>query len=419
MPMTRRCLVLAALTLAAGSAAAQSPAPCPESAPRDLKCYGGLDANGARYLIAIPAAWNRALVVHPHADVALKPPTLERAMNELDRWMDFPSAGYAWAGTVYRRAGYGVTSAAEDAENLRKIFVAAFGAPRRSVIHGQGWGANVAAKAIELYPTSFGGALLTSGFVAGATRGHDYRIDLRVVFEYYCGKLPVDPKFTPADLRVRVNECTGSGLPTPRRSEAQRRNLADLLAASRVPERTLAAQLAWATFVGADIVERRLGGRNPFSTLGVEYRGTHDDRALNAGVARLRPDPEGLAQFSLDGDLGGKVSVPVLTLHAIGDPTAFVEHESVYRETLEKAGNAARLMQIFTREKEHAHLNAAAYLATLSALLGWIDSGKRPDTAEVVAACENLSRSARGDPCQFDPAYRPQPWEARVYPRQR
>jgi pimeloyl-ACP methyl ester carboxylesterase len=417
--MTRLRLMLAAFALAAGGAAAQTLAPCPESAPRDVKCYGGLDANAARYLIAIPPGWNQVLVVHPHAEVALKPPTLERAMGDLDRWRDVPAAGYAWAGTVYRRAGYGVTSAAEDADNLRRIFIEAFGAPRRVIIHGQGWGANVAAKAIELHPKSYDGAFLTSGFVAGATRGHDYRIDLRVVFEYYCGKLPADPKLTTAELRVRVNECTGSGLPTPRRSEKQKRNLADILAASRIPERTLVAHLSWGTLVAADIIGNRLDGRNPFSTVGVEYRGTRDDRALNAGVVRLRPDLEGLARFSEDGDLTGRVSVPVLTLHGIGDPTAFVEQESAYRAAFDQAGTSASLMQLFTDEKEHANLNAPEYIAALNALLGWIDTGKRPALPDIAAACENLSRSSRGDPCRFNPAFQPQPWESRVYPRQR
>jgi enterochelin esterase-like enzyme len=41
--------------------------------------------------------------------------------------------------------------AAEDADNSRKIFWASSDAEARTILHGQSWGGNVAAKAAELY----------------------------------------------------------------------------------------------------------------------------------------------------------------------------------------------------------------------------------------------------------------------------
>lgn len=80
----------------------------------------------------------------------------------------------------------------------------------------------------------------------------------------------------------------------------------------------------------------RLGGRNPFSNRGVRYSGSHDDAALNAGVERFSADPTAVRDLSYDSDLTGRVTVPVLTLHAIDDPTAFVEHEAAYRDTAQE-----------------------------------------------------------------------------------
>jgi alpha-beta hydrolase superfamily lysophospholipase len=415
--LTRARIAIAALALAAASASAQTEMACPTRIPQGAKCWHGADANGALYLVAIPANWNKVLVVHPHAAAVIRTPVLARAFDDLDKWNMFPRAGYAWAGTLYRRAGYSVATAAEDAESLRRIFVKAFGAPRRTVIHGQGWGANVAAKAIELYPKSYDGALLTSGYLAGATRGHDDRIDLGALFEYYCGRIPPDPRLTAADVRLRLDDCTGSALPAPQRSEKQKRNLADLLATSRVPERMLVPRLAWATLVARDISDRLLDGRNPFTNEGVEYRGSRDDRALNAGVPRLKADPAARARLAEDGDFSGRLSVPVMTLHAIGDPLAYVEHEAAYRAAVEKAGASDKLLQVFTREKEHDLLNPFQYEAALDGLLAWIDSTKRPASADIAAACEQLAKTAHGDPCLFDGAFQPQPWESRVYPR--
>jgi pimeloyl-ACP methyl ester carboxylesterase len=62
-------------------------------------------------------------------------------------------AGYAWAGSTYRRGGYGITMAAEDTERLRTIFVQHFGPARRTILHGQSYGGGVASKAAELYAT--------------------------------------------------------------------------------------------------------------------------------------------------------------------------------------------------------------------------------------------------------------------------
>lgn len=429
--MTRlwRACALAACA-AAALAHAQSLTKCPDAAPDDAKCYAATDANGALLMYVLPARWNGVLVVHAHDGPDTKPPNVERHGDDLNRWSAFVKSGYAWADTTYRRAGYAVRDAVEDVENARRLFPAGLPAPRRTLLHGDGWGALVAARAIEIHPGSFDGALLTSGELAGATLSEDYRLDLRVIYQYYCRNLPRpdEPQYPPwmglppgstlnsADVRARFNACTGSDLPAYRRSPAQRAALADILAASRVPERTLPMQLARATLVVSDLVNRILGGRNPFSNEGVEYRGTHDDRALNAGVARFSADPAARSELAADADPTGRIAIPVVALHAIADPYTFVENETVYRATLERAGSADRLVQVFTDEAEHHALSNSEYLAALDALLDWVDHGHKPTPAAIQAACKPFI--ARFDePCRVQPDYRPGPWEARVYPR--
>ena len=424
-----RACALAACA-AAALAHAQPTVKCPEPAPDDAQCYGAADANGALVLFVVPARWNGVLVVNAHDGPDTKPPNVERHADDLNRWSIFVKAGYAWADTTYRRAGYAVRNAAEDLVNARKLFPPGLPTPRRTLLQGEGWGALVAARAIELYPRSFDGALLTSGELAGATRAEDYRLDLRVIYQYYCRNLPRpdEPQYPPwmglppgskltsADVRVRFNECTGSNLPAPRRSAAQREALVAILAAARVPERTLPTQLARAVLVIADLVNRVLGGRSPFSNSGVEYRGTRDDRALNAGVARFAADPAARAELAADADPTGRVEIPVLTLHAIADPDTFVENETVYRATLERAGTAEHLVQVYTDEAEHHDLSKSESMAALDALLDWVERGKKPTPADIQAACRPLV--ARYDePCRVMPAYRPGAWDTRVYPR--
>jgi len=109
--------------------------------------------------------------------------------------------------------------------------------------------------------------------------------------------------------------------------------------------------------------------------------------------------------------------VPVLTVHAIHDPTAFVELESAFRETMQAAHSGSRLVQVFTNEAEHSYLSDPEYPALLEALMVWLDRGERPTTRSVQERCLRAERPF-GKGCRFVD-YQPAPLDTRVTPRQR
>jgi len=429
-----------ALMLAAGPAlSADTPATavCPDALPPGTSCYSGQDTNGAQYFIAIPEGWNHVLVVHARGGPYREHLGEKRSEEDATRWMIWLRQGYAYAASQYRRGGFGVLMAAEDTENLRQRFVKMFGQPRRTILHGQSWGGLVGARIIELFGEGADGrrnydaALLTSGMLAGAPRTYDFRLDLRAIYQYYCHNhprpdepqyplwsgLPAGAKTTSADLRARVNECTGADLPAEKRSEAQRRNLANIVSVVRIPESSMQGHMNWATFMFADIVHDRLGDRNPFGNEGVRYVGSDDDDALNAGVARYLADPGAVAALVADAEPTGRTAIPTLTMHAIGDPIAFVENESAYRVIRERAGTQDRLVQTFTDEAVHSYLATPEYAALMDALLDWVDRGRKPDIADIASRCEKyLDRS--GESCRFRQTYRPDSMDARSYPRE-
>ena len=183
----------------------------------------------------------------------------------------------------------------------------------------------------------------------------------------------------------------------------------------RIPERSLVGHLHWATEGFQDIVFKRLGGRNPFANIGVRYQGSDDDAALNERVARYRADPSALADLAADADPGGRIGVPVLTMHAVDDPVAFVELESAWRETMRGAGTDARLVQLYTDDHEHSYLSDAEYVAAMEALLAWVDRGERPLPRQVATRCTAVPVAfdpAKG--CRFLPDYQPAALDARV-----
>jgi hypothetical protein len=169
-------------------------AACPPNLLGKATCYTGQDANGAYYAMAVPTRWNRSLVVHAHGGPDLGDSSdPARSTDDLQRWAVMVEEGYAWAGSSYRRGGYGTRMAAADTENVRRLFVSEFGKPKRTYVHGQSWGGDIAAKVAETYgrhPGAYDGALLTSGVLGGGSRGYDYRVDLRVVYQYYCHNHP-------------------------------------------------------------------------------------------------------------------------------------------------------------------------------------------------------------------------------------
>jgi hypothetical protein len=102
---------------------------CPDYLPAETRCFAGQDPNGAYYWIAIPKAWNGSLVLHTHGGPRLKAPKPDDALEDLERFSVTVKEGFAWAGSNYRRAGYGVRSAAEDSDTLRQIFWTSSAAP--------------------------------------------------------------------------------------------------------------------------------------------------------------------------------------------------------------------------------------------------------------------------------------------------
>ena len=453
--------VLAALLLstAALSAAAQSvpsgtalpaAATCPTGLPEGARCLNGRDYLGAWYWIAVPKDWTPetgVLVVHAHGGPALGEPTLARATADLQRWSVMVRAGHAWAGSSFRQGGVEVLAAGEDTERLRQIAVAALGQPRRTLLHGQSWGASVAARMAERYvtpdidprrttpgPQPYDGVLLTSGVLAGGTRSYDVRLDLRVVYQALCNNhpkpdespyplwmgLPPETKLARVELAERGHACLGVQRKPTERSAAQQQRLTTLTRVVKLPEEEVLPHLQWATWHFQDITLRKLKGRNPFGNEGVQYAGSPDDAALNRDVLRYRADPAALAELARDTDPTGRLLLPTLTLHGIDDMTAFVELESHFRDNVTESGAADRLVQVYTADHAHSYSSDAHYVSAVGALLDWVDKGDKPEAASLEQRCKALAavwQPAGG--CRIRADYQPAPLGSRVPTRRR
>jgi hypothetical protein len=247
-----------------GAPKAASPAAtsCPAPVAAIATCYSERLASGAYVLAAMPKDWNGNLVVFGHGGPAVVAPTAAGSQSDLDKYAFAVRSGYAWIASSYGREGYGVQMAAQDSEDARRFFVERIAKPRRTIYHGASYGGLVGAKLIEAFAKnadgsqSYDGAIFNSGFVVGAPVGHQFRADLRAVYQYYCKNLPgpdepsyplwtglpAQSKMTLKQLETVVDACTGVAHAAAERTEAQKQNLADILGVMRLQHALLFAR---------------------------------------------------------------------------------------------------------------------------------------------------------------------------------
>jgi hypothetical protein len=409
---------------------------CPAVVAEIATCYSERLGTGAFVLAAMPKDWNGNLVVFGHGGPAVAPPTASGSQSDLAKYSFAVKNGFAWIGSSYRREGYGVQMAAEDSDQARRFFIERIAKPRRTIYHGASYGGLVGAKLIETYAKNadgslnYDGAFFNSGYVVGAPLGHQFRADLRAVYQYYCKNLPrpeepqyplwsglpTESKMRLTDLETVVDACTGVAHEAAARTDLQKQNLANILGVMRFPERMLVRHMQAATFLFRDIAERITHGRSAFSNVDVRYTGSSDDAALNRGVARFAADSEALAALKADGEPTGSLPVPVVSIHSINDPQVVVEVQSAYRDLVDRAVAGDRLVQAFTDENEHTGQSAPELAASLDALMQWIEKGNRPTPQTIAAGCERWRGTLEGR-CSFHPEFSPRPYATRFYAR--
>ena len=433
-------LCVLGLALAGGAALAQGASQaevtaCPPEVAEIATCYAAKHASGAYLLAAMPKTWNGSLAVFAHGGPQLAPMKADYSVPDLAKYSIWVKLGYGWVASSYRKEGYGARMAAEDVDQARQFFIARFGKPQRTYLHGASYGGLVSAKLLELYAKNadgslnYDGALLNSALLAGSTRGYEFRVDLRVVYQYTCKNLPrpdepqyplwmgADPKLNGKELAARIDECTGILKPAAERSEQQKQNLATITKVIGIIPGELVRHMQTATLLFRNIVQGMTGGRNPFSNEGMRYKGSSDDEALNRGVERFTADPAAYAILKADGEPNGTLPVPMVSLHSINDPRVAVESQSFYRDAVAAAGNAERLVQAYTDEPQHTGQSAPELAAAIGLLTEWVEKKQKPTPEAIAARCQQLSATLTG-PCRFHPEFVPKAYSTRYYPRQ-
>jgi pimeloyl-ACP methyl ester carboxylesterase len=373
----------------------------------------GLQPGGAIYRICMPASipWNGDLIIWAHGYVeATRPVAIPEEQLCIGGTFCVPdisnALGYGFITTSYRMNGM-VTTGVDDVAELVDIFAAAHGAPRRVYLIGASEGGLVTTLGVEQRPDLFDGGLAACGPIGDFRRQLDYYGDFRVLFDYFFpGLMPGSPVSIPDDLisnwdtfwsdtvRPVVFDPANAGLLAQLQKTAHatydRKDLTTL-------EKTVHDALWYNVFATNDIISK-LGGQ-PFDNIGRRYRGSSNDPALNAAVARFGADPAALAAIDSMFETSGDLHQPLVTLHTWMDQQVSFAQELFYGRKLRDAGTSAE--RVLIPAFRYGHCNFKPWEALLSfAILVKRVSGTAPaGTAAVLvdpAERAAFARAARG-----------------------
>ena len=368
--------------------------------------------SGAAYQMEVPANWNGELVLWAHGYngegnllCATPPPAGLR--------QHFVSQGYAWAASSYASNGYDVAQGVKDTKELIGLFRSRVGKAERTYMTGVSMGGHVTAVAIERYRNAFDGAMPACG-VLGDKELFDYFLDANVTAAALAGApkpaFPADP----AAYATYVNTQVAPKLGTYNAPALTPNSPAGQAWGGVVQQQSggtrpgFAGSFAYWNAFGFGALQNVpfLFGVYPGLTGGtsgvakgnvtdnsdtvytVDGNSTQNpvEQAINAGALRVEADPAGKPKRGLSGipAVSGDISIPVVTLHNIGDLFVPFSMEQIYNRRVAANGASDLLTQRAIRSAGHCDFTTAEYTSAFDAMVTQVKTGAKPAGDDVL-----------------------------------
>lgn len=354
----------------------------------------GTQASGAIYRICMPAPgkWNGDLVIYAHGYDAFNEP-IDIPEDELNipGGPSIPEIvnglGFAFGVSSFSTNGLAILQGIEDSADVVKIFAETVGAPRNTYIVGPSQGGIITALSLERLPRVYRAALSACGPVGDFPGQVNYIGDFRVIFEYFFpGVIPGSP-FDPPDYvinnwdTVYVPAIKEAVLANP---DATRQ----LISVTKAPtesgganvEQTVVDVLWYAIFSSNDATIK-LGGQ-PFDNIRTIYRGSDNDRQLNANVVRVAADPAAIAEMETNYNTTGVINGVLITLHTSGDQIIPYWHERLYRSKINSNGGDALHTHLPVNRYGHCNFTVGEIVGSFVIML--IKDGQQPPDVSAV-----------------------------------
>ncbi|HIP96234.1 MAG TPA: hypothetical protein EYH32_03345 [Anaerolineae bacterium] len=357
----------------------------------------GRQASGAVYRICMPAEgeWNGDLVVYAHGYVAFNEPiAIPEDQLSIPDGPSLPEMvnglGFAFAATSYSVNGLAVQEGLADLVDLVEIFSETHGQPGHVYLAGPSEGGLITALGVEQHFNVFDGGLSTCGPVGDFRKQLNYWGDVRVLFDYFFpGVIPGSPVAIPQDVIDNWDTVYKGRVEDALRADPHA--TAQLLVVARVPvdptnpDSAIDAlvQLLWYNVFATNDGVTKLGGQ-PYDNSRRLYRGSDNDLRLNRSVPRFQADPAVIAEIEAHYQTSGDLSVPLVTLHTLGDPIVPYWHELLYNRKIATNGDVALHTNIPSLRYGHCNFTAAEVLLAFAVLVYRVTGDELPDVERVL-----------------------------------
>ncbi len=364
--------------------------------------YWGVE-HGAGYRMEVPDDWNGSLVMWAHG---FRGAGLELTVDNhpLRSWL--LANGFAWAASSYSANDYNVGVAVDDMHRLTNVFRKEVGRPDRVYMTGASMGGHVTARSIEQYPNAYDGAMPVCG-VLGDYELFDYFLDFNATAQQLAlgtSRYPIEDAGTWLGVDVpaiKANlQAVPNGWPVVLNPTGQQfKQLVELQSGGDRPNFDQAwafwnSYPTYASTPGNFLFDLAIGDGTLSGQKGIvadnsdtQYQLDLDpstspaEAALNADVVRvdgatrlrnsmaLKPVPV----------VTGDITVPVLSLHNLGDLFVPFHNEVVYATEVAAAGKSDLLVQRAIRGVNHCGFTMVEQQTAMADLVTWVETGLRPE----------------------------------------
>jgi len=443
--------VIASVPPGADGVPGPSRTPAPRStrhAPPGTQVSGTL-RDGSSWIAEYPAGWNGTLILYSHGYGALSPADAPDAPTQaalLDR-------GYALAGSSYDPNGseWALDTAVSDQFGaLAAVETSVLPSqPRHVIAFGTSMGGLVSALEAEQGQGRIGGALTACGVVAGGVNLVEYQLDGQYAIAQLLGSPGLALTGLTGGSPASAAAALSADAAQAQQTAAGRARLAlamaflnvapwDPSSSAPAPQSDPAAQesaqydaLFGGSFSSLDFVvagrtsiEQSAGGQpawdagTNFAALlaGSPYKPEVDALYQAAGLnldgdlatltahATVKANPAALTALKASSDPTGRLAVPELDLHTIGDNLVPVQNENYYAQLVGQAGRGDLLRQAYTDSFGHCNFSVSEQVAGIEAVLHRVTAGQWGDVA-TAASLEQAADATNLGPANFTSYY--------------
>lgn len=364
---------------------------------------------GAGYRIERPDGWQAGdgLVMYAHGFRGHHP---RLTVTNPEALRDYLVAnGFAWAASSYTANGYDIVSGVESTKALLDYFKSEFGEPGQVFLTGHSMGGHITARTITdpALRGDYVGALPMCGVVGGGSELFSYFLDWGLLVNYYAPGLGFELPFTEAQLLSY--QLVAYTLDDPDFKTATM-----YLSGGNRPlyDRAFATQRAIpisqsVTFLAEDpdyVMSPVVGNADRVYHLDDDYGDqSAAEIALNDGIKRwsLIDTTGGEAlMFPVSGD----ITMPVLTIHTLGDLFVPFLMPQLWAQKIEDEGNSSLFVARAIRATGHCAFTVDEHVQAFADLVTWVDTNTPPGGDDIL---DTVAVAAETFGCAYTTAGRP------------